>query len=261
MDVEESVFGEYESQHDQEHPNFTERYVMENVSIPPPDQVVSENIPSAAIENTHNNPRSEPPRNLLNPVVFPVVQQTDTNQNNTFDLAKAVVKNQMIPRRLWKFSGEHGRYITWKHSFLNVMNDINSTTLEQLDLPLNNLGQVFKVQFENIRSTNACNLERALTQIWERLDLEYGSPEAVEHSMKQRIATFTSLTENDRKRYFDLFDLAAEMESLKGDDSLGSAFAYLDSSTGINYFVRNLPKWFREKWATTSTKSTIKCIM
>lgn len=104
-DVEESVFGEYESQHDQEHPNFTERYVMENVSIPPPDQVVSENIPSAAIENTHNNPESETPRNLLNPVVFTVVQQTDTYQNNTFDLAKAVVKNQMIPRRLWKFSG------------------------------------------------------------------------------------------------------------------------------------------------------------
>lgn len=43
--------------------------------------------------------------------------------------------------------------------------------------------------------------------------------------MKQRIASFTSLTENDRKRYFDLFDLAAEVESLKGDDSLGSAFA------------------------------------
>lgn len=130
------------------------------------------------------------------------------------------------------------------------MNDINSTTLEQLDLLLNNLGQVFKVQVENIRSTNACNPERALTQIWERLDLDYGSPEAVEHSMKQRIASFTSLTENDRKRYFDLFDLAAEMKSLKGDDSLGSAFAYLDSSTGKNDFIRNLPKRFREKWAT-----------
>ena len=147
--------------------------------------------------------------------------------------------------------------MTWKHSFLNVMNDINSTTLEQLDLLLNNLGQVCKVQCENIRSTNARNPERALSQIWERLDLEYGSPEAVEHSMKQRIASFTSLTENDRKRYFDLFDLAAEVESLKGDDSLGSAFAYFDSSTGINDFVRKLPKRFREKWATTCDKYKI----
>lgn len=39
-DVEEIVFGEYESQHDQQHSYFTERYVMENVSIPPPDQAV-----------------------------------------------------------------------------------------------------------------------------------------------------------------------------------------------------------------------------
>lgn len=81
---------------------------MENVKIeiPPPDPVVSENMPSAAIENTQNNHESEPPRNSLNSIVPPVVQQTDTNQNNTFDLAKAVVKNQMIQQRLWKFSGE-----------------------------------------------------------------------------------------------------------------------------------------------------------
>lgn len=139
-DVEESVFAEYESHHEsQDHPDLTERYVMENVKIdiPPPDPVVNEYIPSAAMANTHNNPESEPQRNSLNPVVPPVVKQ-----NNTFDLAKAFTKNQMVPQRLWKFDGEPGRYITWKHSCLNVMNDINSTTFEQLDLLLNNLGQV-----------------------------------------------------------------------------------------------------------------------
>lgn len=88
-------FGKYESQHrNQDHPDLTERYVMENVKIdiPPPDPVINEYIPSAAIENIHNNPEPEPPRNSLNPVVPLVVQQTDFNQNNTFDLAKAVVK-------------------------------------------------------------------------------------------------------------------------------------------------------------------------
>lgn len=153
----------------------------------------------------------------------------------------------MIPQRLWKFSGEPGRSMTWKHSLLNVMNYINCTTLEQLDLLLNNLGQACKMQCENIRFTNARNPESALTQIWERLDLDYGIPEAVEHYMKQRIASFTSLTENDRKHYFDLFDFAEEVESLKGDDSLGSVLAYFDYSTGINDFVRKLPKWFRKK--------------
>lgn len=90
-------FGKYESQHrNQDHPDLTERYVMENVKIdiPPPDPVINEYIPSAAIENIHNNPEPEPPRNSLNPVVPLVVQQTDFNQNNTFDLAKAVVKKK-----------------------------------------------------------------------------------------------------------------------------------------------------------------------
>lgn len=87
-------FGKYESQHrNQDHPDLTERYVMENVmenvkiDIPPPDPVINEYIPSAAIENIHNNPEPEPPRNSLNPVVPLVVQQTDFNQNT-----KAVVK-------------------------------------------------------------------------------------------------------------------------------------------------------------------------
>lgn len=124
------------------------------------------------------------------------------------------------------------------------MNEVDSTTLEQLDLILNNLGQVCKVQCENIRSTTVRNPERALPHIWVRLDLEYGSSEAVEHSMKQRVANFTSLTEDARKRYFYLFELAAEVESLKGDDYHGSAFANFDSSTGINDFVRKLPKRF-----------------
>ena len=38
--------------------------------------------------------------------------------------------------------------MTWKHSFLSVMEDINANSLEQLDLLLNNLEQVCKGQCE-----------------------------------------------------------------------------------------------------------------
>ena len=69
---------------------------------------------------------------------------------------------------------------------------------------------------------------------------------------------FRLLTENDRKRYFDLYDLAAEVDSLKNDNSFGSAFAYFDSSTGINEFVRKLPKRFRERWITVCDKHKVE---
>ena len=65
--------------------------------------------------------------------------------------------------------------MTWKHSLFNVMEDINANSLEQLDLLLNNLGQECKGQCKNIISTNARDPEKALVQIWDSLDIEYGS--------------------------------------------------------------------------------------
>ena len=119
-----------------------------------------------------------------------------------------------------------------------------------LDLLINHLGPACKVQCDNIRSTNARDPDRALKEIWERLDLEYGSPEAIDQAIKLRIRNFSSLTESDHRRYYDLYDLAAEVESLKDDSKFGTAFSYFDSTSGINDFVRKLPKRFREKWAT-----------
>ncbi|XP_062585367.1 uncharacterized protein LOC134247040 [Saccostrea cucullata] len=136
----------------------------------------------------------------------------------------------------------------------NSLISVVPQVLQQTNTKQDTVFDLAKAVCENIRTTNARNPERALTQIWERLDLEYGSPEAVEHAMKQRIINFTPLMENDRKRYFDLYDLAAEVESLKSDEAYGSAFAYFDSTTGINDFVRKLPKRFREKWMTTCDK-------
>lgn len=73
------------------------------------------------------------------------------------------------------------------------MEHIDPKSLEQLDMLLNNLGQMCKRKCENIRSTNARNPERALTQIWNRLDMEYGSAEAIKHAVMQRITYFQSL--------------------------------------------------------------------
>ncbi|KAJ8318380.1 hypothetical protein KUTeg_003471 [Tegillarca granosa] len=93
-----------------------------------------------------------------------------------------------------------------------------------------------------------------VSDILERLDSEYGSPETIENSLKTRIANFPFLNESDQKRYFDISDLAAEVESVKCDSNFGLAFAYYDTVSGINDFVRKLPKRLRGKWAVESDR-------
>lgn len=133
---------------------------------------------------------------------------------------------------------------------MNVMSEISATTLEHLDLLVNHLGPESKIQAENIRATNSRNPEKAVNNIWERLDREYGSAETIELSLKQRISSFSALSDGDRKKFLDLSDLAAEVESVKCDPVFSTAFSYYDTSSGINEFVRKLPKRFREKWAS-----------
>jgi hypothetical protein len=66
------------------------------------------------------------------------------------------------------------------------------------------------------------------------------------------------LEECDRKRYFDISDLAPEMESVKQDQEFALNFTYYDTSGSIIEFVRELPKRLREKWAFKSDSYNMK---
>ena len=105
---------------------------------------------------------------------------------------------------------------------------------------VNHLGQESRSQAENIRASNPNDPGRAVNQIWERLDRQYGSPETIEFALKQCIHNFPNLTVGDRKCYHDLSDLAAEVESVKSDCAFGPAFTYYDTVSGVNEFVQKL---------------------
>ncbi|XP_061166393.1 uncharacterized protein LOC133175314 [Saccostrea echinata] len=264
LDFSQSTSRSMESEHGSYKPSLSSkfhvlRYMQENNNdrTPPPEAPAEVNI--RMCENNEAFPqeaRQTPPSlrtpenkiNELNPSAVPFTpKQTSTE---AADLAKLVAKNQLLPRRLWNFNDDPGRYLTWKYSFMNVMSEISATTLEHLDLLVNHLGPESRIQAENIRATNSRNPEKAVKNIWERLDREYGSAETIELSLKQRIDNFVALTDSDRKKFLDLSDLAAEVESVKCDHVFGTAFSYYDTSSGINEFVRKLPKRFREKWAS-----------
>lgn len=236
--------------------NFrVDQYVSENVNVcePPPEGPHE----SRDLNNISDPPITYSKKFVSNGGTTKQQHELTTNakqfcvpkQSDATELAKLVAKNQLLPKRLWVFDDKPARYLTWKFSFLNVMSDLCATTLEHLDLLVNHLGHESKRQAENIRNSNPRFPEKAIDLIWERLDREYGSAESIEWALKQRINDFPTLTDGDHKRFFDLSDLAAEVESVKCDHEFRTAFAYYDSNSGINDFVRKLPRHLCEKWA------------
>lgn len=57
----------------------------------------------------------------VNPTAEAVIPM---KENEAFELAKIVMKNQSIPQRLCKITGEPSHYLPWKESFQSVMYDI-----------------------------------------------------------------------------------------------------------------------------------------
>ncbi|VDI09604.1 Hypothetical predicted protein [Mytilus galloprovincialis] len=147
----------------------------------------------------------------LNPTAQPFAP---TQRNEAQELAKFMVKKDLITSRLISFDDQPSHYSSWKISFQHIMTELDTNPLEQLDLLTKFLGPSSKQYAQNIRCANAHNPAIAVRLIWERLDARFGSPEIIESSLHSRIVNFPKLSNDNRKELYDLADLAAEIESI-----------------------------------------------
>ena len=168
------------------------------------------------------------------------------------DIAKFMVKKDLITSRLTPFDDQPARYLSWKMSFKQIMLELDATPLEQLDLLIKYLGPISQQQARNIRSANANYPATAVRLNWDRLENRYGTPEMIESSIQLRLRTFPKLSNHQRKELYDLADLAAEIEAIKKDEKCRATFGYFDASLGVNRFVSKLPYSIQEKWTTSA---------
>lgn len=82
-------------------------------------------------------------------------------------------------------------YVYWKLSFKSIMNELDGSPTEELDLLIRWLGPESSKQIDNIRAYNAANPADAVNEIWNRLEQRFGSPEIIESCLKQRIVSFS----------------------------------------------------------------------
>lgn len=233
--------------HSSEHPDHIECIPHSSMEMPQSH--------TKHIERSLHTP-TEKPRTLLNPNApeFVTVKQDKNVLSETNELAKLLAKKQLIPTRLSTFDDVPGHYFVWKSTFENVTDELGASTLEKLDLLIQNLGVKSKQQALNIRSANPRDPSRALRLIWERLDSRFGSPESIESSLKNKVAAFPILKNTDRSELFELADIIMEIESIMQDEKYTKLFAYYDSSVGINPIIKKLPINIQEKWTNEANK-------
>lgn len=111
--------------------------------------------------------------------------QTKESTNSLLpEITKFLMKKDLLLHRLSAFNDKTEAYLTWKATFSSVVDGLNVTSQEEIDLLVKYLGAESRSHAESVRFSvriaNASDYQRALSKIWKRLDERYGSPELVE---------------------------------------------------------------------------------
>ncbi|XP_064478526.1 uncharacterized protein LOC135391887 [Ornithodoros turicata] len=154
---------------------------------------------------------------------------------------------------LSKFSDRPEDYRSWKSAFRNATKDLGISATEEMDLLVRWLGTESSVYARRLRAVHIGNPDMGLWAIWERLEEAYGSPEAIENALIDRLERFPRILGSDREKLRELGDLLQELESAKADPHL-PGLSYLDTSRGVNPIAAKLPLHLQEKWIALGSK-------
>ncbi|XP_052801803.1 uncharacterized protein LOC128232343 [Mya arenaria] len=169
-------------------------------------------------------------------------------------LSKFMLKKDLLLSRLYKYDDRPETFPIWKQSFQTVLTELDVTPVEELDLLLKWLGTKSRQYAVTIRAANIHDLPQGVKRIWGRLEERYGTPEQIESTLSKKLSQFPNLTNKDKKKLYELADIAAEIESLKENPRYSALLAVYDSSSGVNKIVMKLPHSLREKWVTRAAK-------
>nr|XP_055053880.1 uncharacterized protein LOC129439016 [Misgurnus anguillicaudatus] len=177
----------------------------------------------------------------------------EQDHETKYDLARHLIRKEIVSSSLLKFDDHPENYWSWKASFKSATKDLNLSAQEELDLMTKWLGPESSVQAKRIRSVNILHPETGLCMLWQRLEESYGAPEVVEHALLKKLEDFPRLGNKDSHKLRELGDILLELECAKTEGYL-SGLAYLDTARGLKPIVEKLPYSLQEKWVTEGFK-------
>ncbi|XP_029701357.1 uncharacterized protein [Takifugu rubripes] len=169
------------------------------------------------------------------------------------DLARYLIRKEMVSSGLLKFDDKPENYWSWKASFISATKDLDLTAREELDLMTKWLGPGSSEQAKRIRAVHVFNPGAGVNMVWQRLEECYGTPEVIEDALLRKIEQFPKLHNRDTVRLRELGDILLELECAKEDGAL-PGLLYLDTARGIKQIVEKLPYNLQEKWTGFGSK-------
>ncbi|KAK0140410.1 hypothetical protein N1851_022619 [Merluccius polli] len=169
------------------------------------------------------------------------------------DLAVLLSRRDLLTAGLTVFDNRPETYIGWKSMFRNATGDLNLKCCEELDLLTKWLSGESLQHAQRIRAVHVSNPEAGLQRLWQRLDRNYGSPEAIEASLFSRLESFPKAGPKDSHLLQELADLLLELEAAKNEGYL-PGLSFLDTSRGINPIVEKLPSGLQESWVREGSR-------
>lgn len=104
-----------------------------------------------------------------------------------------------------------------------------------------------------ISAVHVSNPKAGLEHLWQRLDRNYGSPEAIEASLFGRLESFPKVGHKDSHLLQELADLLQELGAVK-DERYLPGLSFLNTSRGINPIVERLPGGLQEAWVKEGSR-------
>ena len=104
------------------------------------------------------------------------------------------MKRDLAVSRLTNFNDKPEFYLSWKSSFKSVMKEAQISAAEELDLLVKWLRARSSQCAWSIHSASTSNPVVGLHTLWQRLDMRYGSPEAIEASLTNKLNNFQRIT-------------------------------------------------------------------
>ncbi len=120
--------------------------------------------------------------------------------SNTSDLAKFLIRSQLVSGGLTKFDDQPENFLGWRSTFTSVVKGLDLSAQEQIYLLIKWLGPKLSHQARRMKAANVRQPLVGLNLIWERLDELYGAPEAIEKALFTKLDNFPRIGNRDNHR-------------------------------------------------------------
>ena len=169
------------------------------------------------------------------------------------DLAKYLIRKEVVSSGLLKFDDRPENYWAWKASFANSTIDKILSAREEMDLLIKWLRPQSAEKAKCIRAVHIHNVSLGLQMVWRRLEESYGSAEMTENSLLIKLEEFPKITNKDNQKLQELGDLLLELHSALKDGFL-PGLSYLNTPRGVNPIAQKLPYNLMEKLISVGSR-------